>query len=598
MRNSFVYDACAKLSLPEPDIEATARPSYAQCAEDVIVIAVLRALAATEALDLGKERYLEIGANHPVATSATYLLHSELGMTGVLVGANPALLEQSRRGRPYDRIIFAAVAPNNTAETNRLVSNSNESTSPSRELVESLRDGNLGAERVDAVLQVQIKSLLEREFPERPPIYFCIDVAGLDLKIVSDLHLNSWRPAILQVDHSETFEPGSLDAMVAHLAKHGYMLIGRTQVNLIFADSRRIYPRSYQPATSPEVATASCERPSVGIVTRTKDRVVLLRRALESVKNQTYPLWQLVVVNDGGDSRPVDRLIAAVFCGDTRVRVIHHHKSRGMEAASNAGLSLLDTELAIIHDDDDSWVPEFLAVMTASLHERQKTFPSIRAIVCRINIVQETVVGNAITIERVEAWKSSHSDNLDEGFLSIQRMLVRNQFPPIGFLFSLAEGRDLGLFNEALPVLGDWDFHCKFVLAHDVWVHPEHLAFYHHRMTAGGDLGNSVVAGMDKHKTYAQFIRNGLIRGLLHVRPEERIGLVIPMEIQELAQNEAGRLHWRITQLEEQIRSHMIPPGDLAKSWKRNKKDRPEWRQALSRTWLTMRDMVTGRKLR
>ncbi|WP_368859267.1 glycosyltransferase family A protein, partial [Xenorhabdus bovienii] len=62
---------------------------------------------------------------------------------------------------------------------------------------------------------------------------------------------------------------------------------------------------------------------SVGIVTRTKNRAVLLRRALESVKDQTYPHWQLVIVNDGGQPEPVDALVNSVFGNDKRVSVIH-----------------------------------------------------------------------------------------------------------------------------------------------------------------------------------------------------------------------------------------------------------------------------------
>lgn len=111
---------------------------------------------------------------------------------------------------------------------------------------------------------------------------------------------------------------------------------------------------------------------SVGIVTRTKNRIVLLRRALESVKNQSHENWILVIVNDGGDPAPVDRLVASIFNTDSRVRIIHHPESKGMEAASNAGISALDTDYAIIHDDDDSWAPEFLKVTTQTLIEKQK----------------------------------------------------------------------------------------------------------------------------------------------------------------------------------------------------------------------------------
>ena len=213
---------------------------------------------------------------------------------------------------------------------------------------------------------------------------------------------------------------------------------------------------------------------SVGIVTRTKNRAVLLRRALESVKGQTFGNWSLVVVNDGGEPGPVDSLVAAIFgAQDPRVRVIHHAQSKGMEAASNAGLATLDTTYAIIHDDDDSWAPEFLSVMTSVITAKRAQFPSVKGIVCRLNAVFENVTANHVQIERVEPWFASAHDRIDEGFISIQKMLVRNQFPPIAFLFDLAACKDLGMFDASLPVLGDWDFHARFVLKHDIWAHPE-----------------------------------------------------------------------------------------------------------------------------
>src|SRR5690606_31325740 len=100
----------------------------------------------------------------------------------------------------------------------------------------------------------------------------------------------------------------------------------------------------------------------IGIITRTKNRPILLRRALQSVVNQTLEDWQLVVVNDGGEKGPVDALFkefSAAFKG--RAQVIHNPQSQGMEAASNIGLDALKTEYAMVHDDDDSLHTEFFA---------------------------------------------------------------------------------------------------------------------------------------------------------------------------------------------------------------------------------------------
>lgn len=282
---------------------------------------------------------------------------------------------------------------------------------------------------------------------------------------------------------------------------------------------------------------------SVGIVMRTKDRTVLLRRALESVLNQSHANWNLVIVNDGGEPNSVDRLVSSIFGTDNRVKVLHHASSKGMEAASNAGITALNTDYAIIHDDDDSWAPDFLKVTTQILTEKQKKFPNTRGIVTHLNSVFETVTANLIQIERVEPWYASEFDRLEEGFLNISKILVRNQFPPIAFLFDLKVCKELGMFDETLPVLGDWDFHSRFVLQHDIWVHPEYLAFYHHRVSASGALGNTVHAGRHLHRAYNQVLRNKWLRSDLNGDSGSgRTAIYLTLETQENLRTEIRSL--------------------------------------------------------
>ncbi|MEL6693128.1 MAG: glycosyltransferase family A protein [Pseudomonadota bacterium] len=248
--------------------------------------------------------------------------------------------------------------------------------------------------------------------------------------------------------------------------------------------------------------------PSVGIVTRTKDRAVLLRRALESVKFQTYQNWKLVIVNDGGEPGPVDDLVAHVFQGDERVSIIHNPKSTGMEAASNAGLKSLSTDLAIIHDDDDSWAPEMLSVATQILVAQQSQFPQIRGVVTLINHVKETVTGNHVQVNSIKPWAAGAA-HLEEGFIDLATLYNHNLFAPIAFLFDLNICKSLGLYDEALQVLGDWDFHQRYCSKYDIWIHPEYLAFYHHRAASTGALSNS---GGNRHIYYRQLLKNKWLR--------------------------------------------------------------------------------------
>src|SRR3954471_22560691 len=108
-------------------------------------------------------------------------------------------------------------------------------------------------------------------------------------------------------------------------------------------------------------------RPAVAVIMRTRDRPVLLARALADVCAQTFGDWHLVVVDDGGDAAEVDQVVKQCPGVTGRVTVLHNAISRGMEAASNQGVGAVDAEFVAVHDDDDTWHPAFLERTVARL---------------------------------------------------------------------------------------------------------------------------------------------------------------------------------------------------------------------------------------
>ena len=54
------------------------------------------------------------------------------------------------------------------------------------------------------------------------------------------------------------------------------------------------------------------EHGKVAIITRTKNRCLLLRRAIESVLAQSFADWTHVIVNDGGNRYEVDLLAGGI----------------------------------------------------------------------------------------------------------------------------------------------------------------------------------------------------------------------------------------------------------------------------------------------
>ncbi len=247
------------------------------------------------------------------------------------------------------------------------------------------------------------------------------------------------------------------------------------------------------------------KRARVSIITRTKDRPVLLQRAFESVASQTFNEFQWVVVNDGGERDGVQAIVDAAAAAGMFVTVVHNPQSLGMEAASNRGIKEAEGEFLVIHDDDDSWQPEFLQ-QTVSFLDNNVEYGGVVAHALR---VFEKFDGKTVQIYR----KKPHNKYLTGIYLA--DMAETNHFPPISFLFKREIYDELGGFNEDLPVLGDWDFHLRYTYRADIGVVREPLANYHIRpaiTTASGAYGNTVTAGADKHQKYDALLRNKWLR--------------------------------------------------------------------------------------
>lgn len=100
--------------------------------------------------------------------------------------------------------------------------------------------------------------------------------------------------------------------------------------------------------------------PTVSVVTATYDRADTLGRAIDSVRAQTFPDWELIVVDDGSTDRTADVLAGYE---DERIRVFRHERNRGATAAKNTGLDHLRGKWFTILDSDDEMVPDALKVM-------------------------------------------------------------------------------------------------------------------------------------------------------------------------------------------------------------------------------------------
>lgn len=239
--NRNVKDEIAAKGLSSPRIDVLSPVFFGQCAEDYIVLSMLRALAASEALDLSEHRYLEIGANHPVATSATYLLHIGLGMQGVLVDANPDLIPELKTTRPHDRIINAAITDDqNVKEIVFYISSHSELSSLDSSFIDSFPHVNATVVNKVNVPATTLSAILKTEFGEFPPLFLSIDVEGMDERIIKSLDLSHCRPYIIQIESNKDWDKDGFSRIAHFLAARGYNIAAQTDVNAIYVDIRRL----------------------------------------------------------------------------------------------------------------------------------------------------------------------------------------------------------------------------------------------------------------------------------------------------------------------------------------------------------------------
>ena len=237
--NSHWLAETERLGLSTPGFPIKVPTFYGQCAEDYLCLSLLRSLATREGLDLTQETYAEIGAYHPVAGSSTYLLNHGLGMTGVLVEANPELLPELRRHRPHDRVLHLCITPEPQEFATLHVA-------PQGEL-SSIDPGFLGrftgspdevAVEEITVPAITLSALMAREF-SKAPLVLSIDLEGIDKDVIESYDFIK-RPYLIQIESSEDHDRGAFRAIERTLAKQDYLIIARTDVNQLAVDMRRL----------------------------------------------------------------------------------------------------------------------------------------------------------------------------------------------------------------------------------------------------------------------------------------------------------------------------------------------------------------------
>jgi glycosyltransferase involved in cell wall biosynthesis len=181
--------------------------------------------------------------------------------------------------------------------------------------------------------------------------------------------------------------------------------------------------------------------PTVSVIVPTHNRPELLVRAVRSILAQTFQDFEIIVVNDGGV--PVDEPLRDLDASG-RIHIVSSGRVRGLPGARNLGLRIARSKYIAYLDDDDLFYPDHLETLVAALASGETKVAYTDAE--RLHVKQ--VGSDLVTVKKDVPYSIDFDRNL---------LLERNITPVLCVMHERACLGDVGLFDESMGVLEDWE---------------------------------------------------------------------------------------------------------------------------------------------
>ena len=111
--------------------------------------------------------------------------------------------------------------------------------------------------------------------------------------------------------------------------------------------------------------------PLVSIIMPAYNSGKTIRDSIQSVYNQTYSQWELLIIDDCS-TEPIEDSIFNFH--DKRIRCIHLAQNQGVANARNVGISQAKGKYIAFLDSDDIWHPEKLSMQLAFMQKNHYAF--------------------------------------------------------------------------------------------------------------------------------------------------------------------------------------------------------------------------------
>lgn len=114
-------------------------------------------------------------------------------------------------------------------------------------------------------------------------------------------------------------------------------------------------------------------KPIVSVITPTYNSARFIKETIESVQNQIFNEWELIIVDDGSTDNTID-LVKEKIKKDKRVKLLINDINIGAAKSRNKAIKVAAGRYIAFLDSDDLWLPNKLEVQVNFMEEKRLSF--------------------------------------------------------------------------------------------------------------------------------------------------------------------------------------------------------------------------------
>lgn len=192
---------------------------------------------------------------------------------------------------------------------------------------------------------------------------------------------------------------------------------------------------------------------TVSVIMPTYNRVAEIKESIQSVLNQSFKDFELIIVNDGGTDGVKE--VVDSFCSE-KIKYYKLDRNKGLAGALNEGILRAEGKYIAYLDDDDIYYPDHLETLVSLIKKR----PDCDLIYSNAWWCSGEIKGEAY-VEKSRKLLGRRPNRFDRNFL-----FWINYISTLNVMHRKECFRKSGLFTEDLKMLMDWELWSRFALDH------------------------------------------------------------------------------------------------------------------------------------